>query len=95
VLISDGLVIKAVPRPHHLKELRETLIDQDNPTMAYRNEKSAEFFKTRLRLLDVINVIYAKNLNKEETVHLVQMTPLVWSPHIRRDRVEIPDVELR
>ncbi|MBA2876233.1 putative RNA methyltransferase [Thermaerobacillus caldiproteolyticus] len=78
ILVEDGLVIKVVPRPNYLKELREVLFD-NNEKKVYKNDQIVSLFKKHLHLLDVFNLCYTKNLKKAELKNLVQMTPLAWS----------------
>ncbi|MBA2872234.1 23S rRNA (guanine745-N1)-methyltransferase [Anoxybacillus calidus] len=95
ILVEDGLVIKVVPRPNYLKELREVLFDNDEKKV-YKNDQIVSLFKKHLHLLDVFHLCYTKNLNKAELTNLVQMTPLAWSADkaridafINRDSAEI------
>jgi 23S rRNA (guanine745-N1)-methyltransferase len=73
-----GLVIKVVPRPNYLKELREAFYDHKEKRV-YKNDQTVSLFKKHLRLLDVFHLCYSKNLNETELKNLVQMTPLAWS----------------
>ncbi|KZM54072.1 methyltransferase domain-containing protein [Aeribacillus pallidus] len=95
ILVEDGLVIKVIPRPHYLKELRDELFDH-NEKKFYKNDQTVSLFKKHLHLLDVQHLCYTKNLNKADLKHLVQMTPLAWSADkgridafINRDSAEI------
>lgn len=78
ILVEDGLVIKVVPRPHYLKELREVLFD-NNEKKVYKNDQIVALFKKHLHLLDVFHLCYTKSLKKADLKNLVQMTPLAWS----------------
>ncbi|AKP45599.1 MULTISPECIES: putative RNA methyltransferase [Bacillus] len=78
ILVEDGLVIKVVPRPNYLKELREAFYDHKEKRV-YKNDQTVSLFKKHLRLLDVFHLCYSKNLNETELKNLVQMTPLAWS----------------
>jgi 23S rRNA (guanine745-N1)-methyltransferase len=84
ILVEDGLVIKVVPRPDYLKELREALFD-DIERKVYKNDQTVSLFKKHFHLLDVLNVCDTKKLTKSELKSLVQMTPLAWS----RDQARI------
>jgi 23S rRNA (guanine745-N1)-methyltransferase len=95
ILVEDGLVIKVVPRPNYLKELREVLFD-NNEKKVYKNDQIVSLFKKHLHLLDVFHLCYTKNLKKADLKNLVQMTPLAWSADkaridafINRDSAEI------
>jgi len=83
ILVPDGLVMKVVPRPHYLKELRESLFD-DHERKVYKNDDTVSLFKKHFHLLDVIELHYTKNLSQAELKHLVQMTPLTWSANKAR-----------
>nr|WP_240762873.1 methyltransferase domain-containing protein [Paenibacillus thalictri] len=83
ILTPDGVVMKVVPRPGYLKELREALFENDGPK-TYEAGHSAALFEKHFRLQDVIHVNYTANLNKEEIASLVQMTPLAWSSNKTR-----------
>jgi 23S rRNA (guanine745-N1)-methyltransferase len=94
-LVQDGLVIKIVPRPNYLKELREFLFDKTEKEI-YRNDKIVSLFKKHFYLLDVFNLSYTMNLNQAELKNLVQMTPLAWSSdkgrinaYINQDSAEV------
>ncbi|MFE8698464.1 putative RNA methyltransferase [Cytobacillus sp. FJAT-53684] len=78
VLVPEGIVIKVVPGPNYLKELREVLFS-NNEKKAYRNEATVSLFKKNFQLLDVIDLCYTKKLAKTDLRNLVQMTPLAWS----------------
>ncbi|MFD0869912.1 methyltransferase domain-containing protein [Paenibacillus residui] len=78
VLVPDGLIIKVVPRPDYLLELRKAFFE-NNEKEHYKNDESAELFKKHFDLLNVTHISYVKNLNQEEMDHLTQMTPLAWS----------------
>ncbi|AJI20091.1 methyltransferase domain-containing protein (plasmid) [Priestia megaterium] len=94
-LVQDGLVIKIVPRPNYLKELREFLFNKTEKEI-YRNDKIVSLFKKHFYLLDVFSLSYTMNLNQAELKNLVQMTPLAWSSdkgrintYINQDSAEV------
>ncbi|HAM80489.1 putative RNA methyltransferase [Ornithinibacillus bavariensis] len=78
ILVSDGIVLKIVPRSHYLKELREALFDNTDKK-SYKNDKTVALFNHHFHLLDVINLRYTKKLTQTELIHLVQMSPLAWN----------------
>jgi 23S rRNA (guanine745-N1)-methyltransferase len=78
ILVKDGLVIKVVPRPNYLRELREALFE-DKEKKVYKNDEIVSLFQKQLHLLDVFHLCYTKELNNAELEHLVRMTPLAWS----------------
>lgn len=78
LLVQEGLVIKVVPRPDYLKELREVLYD-DMEKKVYKNDDTVSLFKKHFPLLDVLPLRYTKNIDKKKLNHLVEMTPLAWT----------------
>ncbi|AIQ14250.1 putative RNA methyltransferase [Paenibacillus durus] len=95
ISVQDGLVIKVVPRPGYLKELREALYDREE-NKRYRNDETAALFRQHFVLADVIHLSYIKELNQVELGNMVRMTPLAWSgnkarieEYINRDSAEI------
>ncbi|MBA4536163.1 methyltransferase domain-containing protein [Bacillus aquiflavi] len=78
ILVPNGLVIKVVPRPNYLKELRETLFENTKKVI-YKSSDTAELFKKHFKLKAVYNLCYTKKLNQAEQINLVQMSPLSWN----------------
>ena len=78
ILVPNGLVIKVVPRPGYLKEIREVFFE-DTAKVTYKNDDTVELFKRHFKLIDVLNLCYTKRLNKAERINLVQMSPLSWN----------------
>lgn len=77
LLIHDGLVVKVVPRPHYLIELREALFANSRKKV-YENAKTVSLFKEHVQLLEAFALRYTKKLGRSELHDLVQMTPLAW-----------------
>ena len=78
ILGPNGFVIKVVPRPNYLKELREVLFE-DTKKKKYNNDETVELFKKHFKLKDVFNLCYTKELNESERKNLAQMSPLSWN----------------
>ncbi|WP_017754734.1 putative RNA methyltransferase [Calidifontibacillus oryziterrae] len=78
VLVPKGLIIKVVPRPNYLVELREALFD-DNEKKVYQNDETVDLFKKNFYLKDVFNLSYTRKLDHEELENLVKMSPLSWN----------------
>ncbi len=101
LLVRDGLVIKVVPRPNYLKELREVLYEGKKKRV-YQNDDIVSLFKKHFPLLDVLSLRDTKNIDKKELKYLVEMTPLAWSSDqaridafINRDSTEVTiDLEI-
>ncbi|AVD54635.1 SAM-dependent methyltransferase (plasmid) [Priestia filamentosa] len=102
ILVQDGLLIKVVPRPNYLKEMRKDLFDHHRKK-DYKNDETALLLNAifiyqsvSMTPLDIFNLHYTKTLNKAELKYLVQMTPLAWTAdqaridaYINRDSAEI------
>lgn len=78
ILAPNGLVIKVVPRPNYLKELRETLF-ANTKKVRYKNDDTVELFKKHFKLTGRFTLCYTKKLSPAERVYLVQMSPLSWN----------------
>lgn len=78
ILVPNGLVIKVVPRPNYLKELREALFE-DTKKKIYKNDTTVELFNKHFNLKDVINVCYTEKLDQVDLENLVQMSPFSWT----------------
>lgn len=78
VLVPGGLIVKVIPRPNYLKELREALYD-DKDKKSYKNDGTVPLFEQHFHLVDVLNLSYTKELTQTELTNLVQMSPLAWN----------------
>lgn len=78
ILVSDGLIVKIVPGPHYLKELRDACFD-DTDKLVYKNDKTVSLFKEHFHLVDMIHVSYTTRLSQLELLYLVQMSPIAWN----------------
>ncbi|MGV3466140.1 MAG: putative RNA methyltransferase [Heyndrickxia sp.] len=78
ILVPNGLVIKVVPRPNYLKELREELF-KGTEKKSYKNDETVKLFNKHFKLKDIFNLCYTKKLDQAELKNLVQMSPLAWS----------------
>lgn len=78
ILIQDGIIIKVVPRPNYLRELREVFFD-DKEKRSYQNDETASLFIKHFQLINTIRLSYTKELRSTELTSLVQMSPLSWN----------------
>jgi 23S rRNA (guanine745-N1)-methyltransferase len=85
LLHPGGLVIKAIPRPKYLIELRDELFDRTGKKV-YQNDPTVSLFKEHFQLREAIEVSYTQQLSQAELRDIVQMTPLTWPAD--RDRIE-------
>ncbi len=79
VLGQTGILIKVVPGPQYLRELRQAL----DATEEYSNAAVAEHFGQRFAVLEQRAVRYSHALRGEGLRNLARMTPLGWNapPH--------------
>src|SRR5690606_27579624 len=78
ILAPKGLVVKVVPGPYYLKELREALfVDTDKKD--YNNDEPVSLFKNHFHVVSMFNVSYTTVLKSSELNSLVQMSPIAWN----------------
>ncbi|ASV66699.1 MULTISPECIES: putative RNA methyltransferase [Cytobacillus] len=75
VLREGGIVIKVVPRPNYLFELRSALSKNNH----YDNQEILQLFKEHFHVISQKSLHYTVELSSEEKKQLVKMTPLTWS----------------
>ena len=75
ILSPGGLVIKVVPGPNYLRELREMLSQKTK----HHNTETVDLFKRHFDLLEVIRVQDTGELHQTALEDLVRMTPLTWT----------------
>lgn len=78
ILVRHGMVIKVVPGPYYLRELREEFFDQHEKKV-YTNENTVALFKQHFQQVKAIHLQETKRLDQDQLTNLVQMTPLTWS----------------
>lgn len=78
ILRQDGIIVKVVPGPGYLKELRQALYG-DNEKRSYSNKHTSDLFCRHFDRLDTIQLNYRQRLNGAELQLLASMTPLAWS----------------
>jgi 23S rRNA (guanine745-N1)-methyltransferase len=85
VLAPRGMVVKVVPGPNYLKELRDILYTSSNKN-AYTNDETKSLFKEHFHLIEEFNLSEVKELNQTELMDLIQMSPLSW--HAEKERID-------
>ncbi len=75
VLATGGTLIKAVPGPHYLRELREAF-SHDAPD--YANAHTVAHFAERFGLAEQVAVRSQVTIPQERIADLIRMTPLGW-----------------
>ncbi len=80
ILTDDGLLIKVIPEPNYLTELRTFFYEENT----YSNERVRERFKETFTILREERITYERNLDRAELADLMEMTPLGW--HITEEK---------
>ncbi|MBD2867677.1 methyltransferase domain-containing protein [Paenibacillus arenilitoris] len=78
LLKERGLVIKAIPRPGYLVELREALYG-NSANEPPGNDRGAALFMEHFRLLESYPLTYVNKLSGQMLRDVAAMTPLAWS----------------
>lgn len=78
ILDQKGIIIKVVPRPGYLRELRHAVY-QDHEKRTSSNEEITALFRQHFELLDAIPLSYRHLLHGAELGYLAGMTPLTWT----------------
>ena len=73
VLKKDGIFVRVLPRTNHLIEMRNVLYSVVN-----LNDKVYKADSEKDDYVKEVNVTYDLNLNKEEFISLLKMTPHYW-----------------
>jgi 23S rRNA (guanine745-N1)-methyltransferase len=76
-LADNGLLIKIVPGKDYLKQLREAFY-AGTEKQTYSNDKVIEHYSKNFKILDMRQVMYTRTINKQNLIHLINMTPLSW-----------------
>lgn len=77
ILDDKGIVIKVIPGPKYLTELREIIYRGRNDSV-YSNVKVIDHFGNKLDVKDVKNINYKFEVDKHLLPHFIKMTPLAW-----------------
>lgn len=86
VLKQNGQVIKVVPNPDYLKELRDL---KESSKEAYSNEEVVSKFEEHFSTVEKTRVRYSYRLPKELREDFINMTPLGW--HLEKQLNNIAD----
>jgi 23S rRNA (guanine745-N1)-methyltransferase len=77
MLRDDGLLIKVVPGPDYLQELRALFYEQTD-RHAYSNDHVVSHFRSHFPLVQTFHIRCGKRLDQTSLTHLIHMTPLSW-----------------
>lgn len=75
LLKKDGQVIKVVPNPDYLKELRALKEEKETP---YSNERVVQKFEDHFDDVEKITITYTVDLFEDMVEDFMNMTPLGW-----------------
>src|SRR5699024_4290048 len=78
VLAPEGIIVKIVPRPNYLKELREVIFTNSDKK-AYTNGETISLFNQNFQSGNNFRYRYIKELDQTEIMKLIQMSPLAWN----------------
>lgn len=78
LLRPKGIVIKVLPGPDYLQELRAALYTGSGKE-TYQNKESVQQFKHHFKLLHTKAVYYQQPLTAADLENLLRMTPLAWN----------------
>lgn len=85
LLNGKGLLLKAVPGPKYLKELREGLFNEPDK-QKYSNKDVIKLFEEHFQLIAREKVHYTVELKRDALSNLLKMTPLTWG--IEEERIQ-------
>jgi 23S rRNA (guanine745-N1)-methyltransferase len=77
ILRNRGFVVKVVPEPGYLLELREAIYKNEKQAH-YSNEQVINYFRQKMQLVEMKKIRYEFPLDEELFPHLLKMTPLTW-----------------
>lgn len=77
ILTPEGIILKVIPAPDYLKELRMIYFEEPEK-QDYSNDPTLELFRQQLDLLKIESLRYSVTLKAEQISSLIQMTPLSW-----------------
>ncbi|NLW60541.1 MAG: methyltransferase domain-containing protein [Firmicutes bacterium] len=78
VLKDHGILIKILPAPNYLIELREILFKGTDKEL-YENDGVKRLFANSFQLIKDQQIHYQVFLKEENLEHLIKMTPLTWN----------------
>lgn len=78
ILAPGGIIVKILPHPNYLKELREVIFAGSNKE-TYTNDEAISLFKQHFDLASDFKFSHFKKLDQAEIMNLIQMSPLAWN----------------
>lgn len=78
LLADSGLVMKVIPGPEYLREIRVGLYGSTDKE-DYSNEDVVRLFEEQYRQVRIVNLRYSQPIKPEHLPALLDMTPLTWS----------------
>jgi 23S rRNA (guanine745-N1)-methyltransferase len=77
MLRDDGILIKVVPGPGYLRELRALFYGQTD-RQTYSNDHVVSHFRSHFHPVETLHIRCVKRLDQTSLTHLIHMTPLSW-----------------
>jgi 23S rRNA (guanine745-N1)-methyltransferase len=90
ILSEDGIVIKVIPNPQYLKELREALYNQNR----YSGDRVAEYFSNHLKVIENRDIRYQFKVDEDLLPDFIRMTPLTWGTKVD-EKLDPKDIRIK
>jgi 23S rRNA (guanine745-N1)-methyltransferase len=78
ILKKDGLLIKVLPNPGYLQEIRK-IFYSGKEGIEYSNQKTYDLLLKNFNLYQEERVVYKRKIDKDYLIPLLKMTPLSWN----------------
>ena len=85
VLDQEGLIIKIIPAPDHLKEIRQLAADQLQEA-DYSNDQIVQLFSQQVELIEHKHLSQTYSLDPSSREALIHMTPLLF--HVDKSQID-------
>ncbi|KXT77817.1 methyltransferase domain-containing protein [Streptococcus sp. DD13] len=89
VLKPGGLLIKVVPHPNHVKELRALLPDEKRE--AYSNQTLLDLFSEHFTVVEQVTIQQTSPVTKEQRQAFIEMSPVLF--HAKKENLPQESIE--
>ncbi len=89
ILKHNGYLIKVVPGPNYLKELRKCAVNQ-LVNQKYSNESVIDYFTKHIRPEEVRNLTYKMPVTRENITDFLKMTPMMFN--VDKEKLFVDDI---
>ena len=77
IISDDGWLLKVLPLPHHLAEIRQAIYERERKE-SHSSADTLTELATCFTLLDNQELLYKKQIGHDLTANLLAMSPLIW-----------------